>query len=98
MDVGPKGVAVPGCECSHLNDLAVIDWYERLLEIGREAGRAWRFAEPMDSSLQFTVTDLARERPGIRVSELASLLNLDPAMANNLARRAVETEEVSITF
>jgi hypothetical protein len=65
------------------------DRFERLLEIGRAAGHSVRFADVADSTLLHTVADLARERPGIRVSELASLLNLDPAVAAELARQVV---------
>ena len=65
------------------------DRYETLLEIGREAGHSVRFADVADSPLMHTIADLAKERPGIRVSELASLLNLNPPVAAELARRVV---------
>ncbi len=65
------------------------DRFETLLEIGRAAGRAVRYADVTDSPLMHTIADLARERPGIRVSELAALLNLDPAVAAGLARQVV---------
>lgn len=74
------------------------DRYETLLEIGRAAGRSVRFADVADSPLLHTITDLAMERPGIRVSELASLLNLDPVVAGDLARQVTEATEVTITF
>jgi hypothetical protein len=74
------------------------DRYETLLEIGKAAGRWARFPDVADSPLLHTITDLARERPGIRVTELASLLNLDPAVADDLARQVVETAGVTITF
>lgn len=74
------------------------DRYETLLEIGRAAGRAARFPDVADSPLLHTIADLARERPGIGVSDLASLLNLDPAVAVELARQVVETAGVTITF
>lgn len=64
-----------------------LERYETLLEIGKAAGRSVRFLNVADSSLPHTIADLAKERPGIRVSELASLLNLDPAVAHELARR-----------
>jgi hypothetical protein len=73
------------------------DQYERLLEIGRAAGHSVRFFDVADSPLLHTVADLAKERPGIRVSELASLLNLDPVVAADLARQ-VESAAVRITF
>jgi hypothetical protein len=63
--------------------------YETLLEIGRETGRSVRFADVADSPLLHTIADLAKERPGIRVSELASLHNLDPPVAAKLARQVV---------
>ena len=74
------------------------DTYERLLQIGLQAGRSVRFVDPMDSSLGDTIALLAKERPRIAVSELAVLLNLDPKLAAELARRAVEQEDVEITF
>jgi hypothetical protein len=74
---------------------ADFDRYEALLEIGRATGRSVRFFDVADSSLIQTVTALARDRPGIRVSELASLLNLDPAAAAQIARSAAGVE---ITF
>ncbi len=73
------------------------DRYETLLEIGRAAGHSVRFCDVADSPLLHTVADLAKERPGICVSELASLLNLDPTVAADLARQ-VESESVRITF
>ncbi len=65
------------------------DRFERLLEIGREAGHAVRFADLADSTLLHTIADLAKERPGIRVSELGSLLNLERSAAAELARHVV---------
>jgi hypothetical protein len=72
--------------------------YAALLEIGRDYGRLMRFADPHNSSLPWTIADLARERPGIAVSRLAWLLNLTPETAAALARRAVDHEGVNITF
>ncbi|RLB48199.1 MAG: hypothetical protein DRJ42_23760 [Deltaproteobacteria bacterium] len=54
------------------------DSYGRLLEIGREAGRSVRWVAPLEAgSVRETIADLAKERPGIGLSELCSLLNLD---------------------
>jgi hypothetical protein len=72
--------------------------YEALLEIGRDYGRAVRFLEPENSSLLWTIADLARERPGIKVSRLAWLLNLTAETAAKLARKVVDGEGVDITF
>lgn len=75
------------------------DRFERLLEIGRDSGHRVNFVDPLgDSSLIDTAGDLAQERPGIRVSELASLLALPPALAAEVARQAVADRGVTITF
>jgi hypothetical protein len=65
------------------------DRFETLLEIGREAGHKVRFPDVVDSPLLHSVADLACERPGIGVSELALLLNLEPVVAAELARQVV---------
>src|SRR5689334_2943058 len=53
------------------------DEYETLLKLGRDAGHSVWWLDPIGgSSLLDTITDLARQRPGIRVSELAELLNI----------------------
>jgi hypothetical protein len=73
------------------------DQYEELLKIGRAAGHSVRFFDVADSPLLHTIADLAKERPGIRVSELASLLNLTPVVAADLARQVL-SDTVRITF
>ena len=73
------------------------DSYESLLTLGHEAGKRVRFAEPEQaSSLRWTMADLAKARPGIRVSELESLLNLEPETARLLAERAIRDDNVII--
>jgi hypothetical protein len=75
------------------------DSYEALLRLGFNAGKSVRFAEPEEAkSLRWTIVDLAKARPGVRVSELAELLNLDIDMAETLAKRAVQDEGVVIEF
>ena len=74
------------------------DSYESLLQLGLDAGRSVRFIDPENSSLGATIADLARARPRIRVSELATLLNLNGTLASRLARRAANEEGVEITF
>ena len=74
------------------------DRFETLLEIGRAAGHSVRFLDAADSLFLRSVTDLTRERPGISVSEMAALLNLDPYVADRLAHRAVESAGVVVTF
>jgi hypothetical protein len=62
------------------------DHYESLLEIGRRAGRSVRFIEPLTSgSLRATMTDLARDRPGVALSAIAAVLNLDLEVAEQIA-------------
>jgi len=75
------------------------DTYESLLRLARDAGRSVRFLEPETSaSLRWTVVDLAKARPGIRISELAALLNLDMDVASALAKRAIREDRVVIQF
>lgn len=74
------------------------DSFEKLLRLGRERGLRWTFVDPVDSSLIWTAADLARERPGIRVSELAELLNLDIGLAEQVAKKARSEEGVVIDF
>lgn len=54
------------------------------------------FESVMGSSLEVTMADLARERPGIGVRTLARLLNLDIESAIRLARRASRAQGVTI--
>jgi hypothetical protein len=71
------------------------DLFARLLEIGRRAGRI-HFFNP-ESSLLFTTTvDLAGEQPNIPLTKIASLLNLDLAAAEKLARRAIASNGAAI--
>lgn len=77
---------------------ADFDRYESLLSLGCDAGRSVRFVDPLNSSLRWTVVDLAKERPGIRVSELAALLNIERPLAEELAVRAVQGSGVEINI
>lgn len=77
----------------------VFDHYERLLGIGLEAGKRVRFLDPLNSSsLHWTISDLAKDRPGICISEIAKLLNLDFGLAEDLARKVVREDRVHISF
>jgi hypothetical protein len=74
------------------------DLYETLLRLGAAAGHSVRWADPVgDSSLEWTMADLARQRPGIRISELAELLNLDEETAAIIADKAVIKHGVVIS-
>ena len=73
------------------------DQYETLLRLGRAAGHTVRWADPVNgSSLEWTIADLARQRPGISVAELAELLDLDEDITSTIADRAVIKHGVSI--
>jgi hypothetical protein len=73
------------------------DRYETLLRLGKAAGHSVTFLDPVgDSSLSWTMQDLARERPGIRLDELAALLNLDRDTAMVIAREAILVHGVEI--
>jgi hypothetical protein len=76
---------------------ADFDSYESLLRLGCDAGKAVRFVNPEEaSSLRSTIADVAKARPGIQVSELCTLLNLEPDTARTLAERAVREDGVAI--
>lgn len=73
--------------------------YETLLRLGYETGHRVTYIEPLISSeLLWTTTHLARERPGIRVSELAELFNLGIKIAEQIAKKAQNEEGVVIDF
>ena len=74
-----------------------LDQYETLLALGQQAGHVVRWVDPVgDSSLLHTIADLARQRPGIRVSELAKLLAIDYETAASIAEKAALSQDVSI--
>lgn len=91
-------------DADEVNDLMLnnvwpsdFDRYESLLRLGHDAGVMFRFADPEEaSSLRWTIADLAKARPGIRVAELASMLNLEPDTARILAERAIREDGVII--
>jgi hypothetical protein len=74
------------------------DQYETLLRLGRSAGHSVHWVDPIgDSSLEWTMADLARQRPGITVSELAELLDLDEETAAIVADKTRIAHGVSIS-
>ena len=73
------------------------DQYETLLRLGHEAGYRASFIDPLKaSSVAWTIGDLARQRPGIKVSEIAQLLNLDLKTAAVLVDKAVVEHDLNI--
>lgn len=74
------------------------DKYSSLIMLGYEAGARVRFVTPFESSLQYTIQDLAEEQPGITVTEIAKLLNLDYGLALELSKIVISENEVIITL
>jgi hypothetical protein len=74
------------------------DHYESLLRLGLEAGKRVRFLDPLNSSLLWTISDLAKEKPGISTIEISELLNLDLELAEEIARKVAQEDDVSISF
>lgn len=76
----------------------IFDHYENLLRVGVEAGKKVRFLDPLNSSLRWTISDLAKDRPNISISEIAELLNLDMDLAQEIARIVIKEDNVHISF
>jgi len=74
--------------------------YETLLRLGKGAGHSVRYVDPLrDSPLTRVMTQLAEDRPGISIAEIADLLALDEAAAlavlaqvQEPARSAIKSE------
>ena len=71
--------------------------FAEVLRLGRDRGHRWMFADPESPALVYTVVDLAREEDGIRVSLIASLLQIDLPHAQRLADLAEAQASVRIT-
>jgi hypothetical protein len=75
------------------------DKYATLLALAKEAGRRVLWIEGMDPVVFFIpIAELARETPGIHISKIAELLNLDTSTAMMLAEKVVKEKGVHITF
>lgn len=70
--------------------------YADVLQLGRDRGHRWMFADPDSSALVHTVVDLAREDEDMSVSRIASLLQLDFQHAGRLAELAEAQASVRI--
>ena len=78
---------------------AHFDKYESLLEAGKEAGKSVRFMDPIgSSSLAASMEQLAGESPGIKVSHLAELLNLDLEIARIIGETVIAEKGVEINL
>jgi hypothetical protein len=79
-------------------DSSQVDTARDLEKMWKDAGHSGRFFDPLNSFLVDTVRDLAKARPGIRISELASLLNVSNDLAVALAQKAAKRSQLEITI
>ena len=74
------------------------DRFESLLRIALRAGKRVKFADPMAVSLVDTAVDLSIEKPGIKVSEIAELLNISRGQALEISKRVQRERGAEIGF
>lgn len=74
------------------------DKFETLLRLGLETGRRILWKNPLEPSLAWMIADLAREKPGIYITEIAELLSLDLQLVRQLARKVVHEQGVVVNF
>ena len=67
-------------------------------KLWKDAGLSGKFFDPLNSFLVDTVRELAKARPGIRISEIASLLNVSNDLAVALAQKAAKRSQLEITI
>lgn len=74
--------------------------YEQLLQIGLNTGRKTEFVDPLNDgrSLHYTIEDIAKEHPGIPISRLAELLNLDIMTTITIAKKVAGETGIQIDF
>ncbi len=78
---------------------STFDRYEDLLTFGMQAGRTVRFFEPTKSiSLKDTIVDVAKDRPGVPISHLSKLLNIDVEVLREICREVIAAEGVTINL
>ena len=78
---------------------SIFDKYEALLKIGKENDKSVRFFDPINgSSLAYTIEDLAKENPGIKLSYLAELLNIDIQTALIISKEVIKNKGVNINL
>ena len=68
---------------------SIFDDYEVLIRISVIAGKRVYLFDPPNSPLRWTISDLARHRPGINTSEIAELLNFEIDLAEEQPRNVV---------
>ena len=64
--------------------------FETLLRIGKERGHSVRFVNPISPALVYTVVDLAKERPEIKIKEISELLQIDLEQAKAVVNEATK--------
>jgi hypothetical protein len=73
--------------------------YAELLKLSKRFGHSVRYDNPMNSSsLIWTIATLIKENPSISIEELSELINVDEELTKELAKKAVETENIKINF
>jgi len=72
--------------------------FSSLLRIGRERGHNCRFVDTLSPALLQTVHDLAVEKPGINVSEIAYLLEISESWSEVLCEHVLSDSYVRINM
>ena len=73
--------------------------YEELLLLCKTTGRKVMYVDPINSiELFYTISDLAKENPNIKILRIMELLNLDAETASILCKKIVQKENVLIDF
>lgn len=62
--------------------------YEEVLRLGRDSGKFARFFDPQSPALVWATEELLRERPQIKISEIAYLLAVSEDSASQLVKTA----------
>lgn len=78
--------------------IPIFDQYEELFRIGLEVGKRVHLIDQLYSTMHGAISDLAKERPGINIYEIARLCNLDILVAEEIARKVVDEDKVHISF
>lgn len=72
--------------------------FHELLSIGKKMGIRWSFIEYLSPALIYSVKDIAIEKPGITVGEIAELLQVDLNRANALVTEALKNYDIIISL
>ena len=73
----------------------IFDKFENLLKIGYENNKRCSFLDPEnDSPIAYTIEDLAKERPFIKISELSKLLNIDIETTLKISEKVIKNNQL----